>query len=100
MYYPSSTAMPSGGGEKNVEHLLFARGKCVAVAVPALVQTCCARCESGSCPRSLTPWLPSFPPPQDVFMITNNVENRQCRRDPVFSRGLCCFPKLPAGSYM
>ena len=41
-------------------------------------------------------WLPSSH--QDVFMITNNVENQPCRRDPVFLGELCCLPELPAGS--
>lgn len=35
MYYPSSTAMPSRGGKKNLERLPFAGGKCCSVSVGA-----------------------------------------------------------------
>lgn len=35
MYYPTSTAMPSRGGKKNLEHLLFAGGKCCSASVDA-----------------------------------------------------------------
>lgn len=39
MYYPSSSAVPSRAGKKNLEHLLFAWRNCVVVPVPALIQT-------------------------------------------------------------